>query len=214
MSKSYSLMADAVSGVSASGFALSGFIAVGLSLLIALIEIPSKSKSQLRACMGSPSFFYWLVLSFGNVVTTLLAWLAVVKIPASLMPFYPPLAAFFGVFGFETVLKNTNITMFDRGVLTIQNWIEKGANAAVAAAIAKQEDINEQEQDVLIKQLMKLSETEINTRILTKTGDPTAVTNLNAAATASSADPKLYKVFQLVLTLNRSERAALLTHKK
>ncbi len=47
------------------------------------------------------------------------------KLPESLKPYYFLFAPFFGVFGFETVLKNTNITMFDKGVLTIQTWIEK-----------------------------------------------------------------------------------------
>jgi hypothetical protein len=202
------LVADAISGLSATGFVWSLSIAVALSLLIAFIEIPSKSKSQFRACLVGSSFFYWLVLSFGNVITTLLASLAVAKLPASLALYYPLLTPFFGVFGFETVLKNTNITMFDKGVLTIKDWIDKAANVAVAAAIAKQEDLNEKERNVLITQLMKLSAKEINTRILTKLGSQ-AVGELDAAAKASAADPKLYKVFQLVSTLSRSERAAL-----
>jgi hypothetical protein len=210
---SNSLTADAASTLSPAAFAWSVGIAVALSLLIAFIEIPSKSKSQLRACLVSASASYWLVLSFGNVITTLLASLAVVKLPASLAPYYPVLTPFFGVFGFETVLKNTNITMFDKGVLTIQNWIEKASNAAVAAAIAKQEDIKESEDTMLVEKLMMLSEIEINTRVLRKMGDH-AVGDLDAAAKASSADPKRYKVFQLVSTLNRSERAALLRDKR
>lgn len=204
-------MADGIT-FSPSDFGLAIGIAIGLSLLIALIEIPSKSKSRFRACLGGSSFFYWLVLSFGNIITTLLASLAVVKLPASLAPYYPVLTPFFGVFGFETVLKNTNITMFDKGVLTIQNWIEKAANAAVADAIAKQEDLNEEDRDVLVKRLTRLSEIEINTRVLSKLG-PLAVGELDAAAKASAADPKLYKIFQLASTLSRSERAALLSKK-
>jgi hypothetical protein len=111
-------------------------IAIAASLFIALIEISSKAKTtKLRACLVGPSFFYWAVLSFGNTVTTLLASVAVVKLPTSLSDFYFLLSPFFGIFAFETVLKNTNITMFDKGVLTIQNWIDKALDAAAAAAI-------------------------------------------------------------------------------
>jgi len=84
---------------------------------------------------------------------------------------------------------------------------------AVAAAIRKQEDINQQEEEVLVEELMLLSEIEINTRVLDKMG-ANAVGELEAAAQASSADLKRYKIFQLVATLDRSERVALLRNKR
>ncbi len=110
--------------------------------MVALVEIPSRAKTNLASCFVAPSLTYVLVLCFGNVITTILAALAVVKMPASLAPYYFLLAPFFGVFGFETVLKNTNITMFDKGVLTIQTWIEKALEAA--AAIDKRDDAKEE----------------------------------------------------------------------
>lgn len=184
-------------------------IAVGLSLVIACIEIPSRSRSQLRACFVGPAFLYWLVLSFGNVITTLLASLAVVKMSPSLAPYYFILCPFFGVFGFETVLKNTNITMFDKGVLTIQNWIEKALNGAAAAAIDQQENLKQDAGSRLVTKLMALSEEEINTRVLHKMG-PGTVQELEAAAKASSANTKQYKILQLVAILTPSESAVLL----
>jgi len=138
--------------------------------------------------------------------------LAVVKLPTNIAPYYFVLSAFFGVFGFETILKNTNITMFDRGVLTIQNWIEKALNAAAAAAIDQQENLKREAETRLVDKLMELPEVELNTRILHKLG-PETVSKLEAAAKASSADSKLYKVLQLVATLTRSETAALLRTK-
>lgn len=184
-------------------------IAICLSLLIAFIEIANKSKAQLRACFVGASFLYCLVLCFGNVITTLLASLAVIKLPSNLSSYYFLFAAFFGVFGFETILKNTNITMFDKGVLTIQTWIEKALSAAAAAAIDKQEDYKEREVSQLVKKLMKLKDKEINVHVLQKMGKG-AVASLEAAAAESSADPKEYKVRQLVATLSRSEFVALL----
>jgi hypothetical protein len=135
-----------------------------------------------------------------------------VKLPTNIAPYYFVLSAFFGVFGFETILKNTNITMFDRGVLTIQNWIEKALNAAAAAAIDQQENLKREAETRLVDKLMELPEVELNTRILHKLG-PETVSKLEAAAKASSADAKLYKVLQLVATLTRSETAALLRTK-
>ncbi len=134
------------------------------------------------------------------------------KLPASLTAYYFVLSPFFGVFGFETILKNTNITMFDRGVLTIQDWIKKALDAAAAAAIDQEENLKGDEATRLVKKLMALPEEEINTRILHKMG-PNEVPKLEAAAKASSANTKLYKVLQLVATLTRSESAALLRTK-
>ena len=133
--------------------------------------------------------------------------------PASLSPFYFLLAPFFGVFAFEAILKNTNITMFDKGVLTIQNWIEKALSSAAAAAIDQEENFKQDEESLLVEKFMKLQETEINTRVLQKMGAG-AVQKLEAAAKGSSADPKEYKVRQLVATLARSERASLLRAKR
>ena len=138
-------------------------------------------------------------------MTTLLASTAIVGLPKTLLPFDYFLSACFGVFGFEVVLKNTNITMFDKGVLTIQNWIDKAKNAAVAEAIKTQEQMKSDENAKLVQKLMKLTDTEINTRILTKMGDGKAPA-LDVAASASGADPKLYKAYQLVTTMSDSER--------
>ena len=162
-------------------------IAITVSLFIALIEIPRKARTtKFRACLVGPSFFYWVVLSFGNTITTLLASVAVVKMPASLSNYYFLMAPFFGVFAFETVLKNTNITMFDQGVLTIQNWIDKGLDAAAAAAIDRQETIKQEEETRLVAKLMERTEKDINTRILNKMGAG-KVETLDAAAQASTA---------------------------
>jgi hypothetical protein len=199
--------------LSQSDFFWSIVIAIGLSVLVALVEIPSRAKTNLGSCFVAPTLTYVLVLCFGNVITTVLAALAVVKLPASLAPYYFLLAPFFGVFGFETVLKKTNITMFDKGVLTIQTWIEKALAAAAAAAIDKRDDAKEVAGSRLEETLMTLSELEINTRVLQKLG-PDAVKKLEQSARESSADTKRYKVLQLVAALTRSEAAALMQSRR
>lgn len=209
-------MSDAPSAPAPTGVVLSHndliwavVIAVLLSLLIACIEIPTRSKTRLLSCVVIESFFYFVVLSFGNAVTTVLASLAVVKMPDSLSPYGYILCPFFGVFGFETILKNTNVTMFDRGVLTIQNWIEKALNSAAGASIERDESLKQYRDDKLCKKIMTFTEEEINTRILNKLGSG-IVEKLDAAAKASGANTKQYKALQLVSSLNRSEGAALM----
>jgi len=61
----------------------------------------------------------------------------VTKMDPNLKPFYSIFAAFIGVFAFETILKNINVTVLDKGVLTIQVWIDKALTAAAAAAIVR-----------------------------------------------------------------------------
>ena len=186
-------------------------IAVVVSLVIALIEILRKSQvGNIKACLSGPSFLYFIILSFGNVVTTILAWQVVVTtIPPAVASYYYLFSAFFGVFGFEIILKNTNITMFDKGVLTIKEWTEKALDIAGAAAVAKQVTYKQIDESRLNSMLMRKSDTDINTRVLNKWGAG-KVDALNAEANASSADPKQYKVLQLIKDLSSSERSALL----
>ena len=175
-------------------------LAVAASFVIALIEVPTKAKTPLRQCFGWPSALYVALLSFGNVVTTLLASQAVDKLPLSLAPYYFLFAAFFGVFAFETVLKNTNITMFDKGVLTIQDWIEKALNFAAAASIDRLENLKDLEEKERFDELMKLPEKDLNTRILNQMGAG-VVPKLDAEAMSDGADSKQYKALRLASSM-------------
>jgi hypothetical protein len=56
---------------------------------------------------------------------------------------------------------------------------------------------------------MERTETNINTRVLTKMGAG-KVEALDIAAKASGADTKLYKIYQLITMLTSNERTALL----
>jgi hypothetical protein len=189
------------SALAASDLIKAALVAAGLSILIALIEIPRRAREQvpgvqLRACLSAASVLYCTVLVFGNVVTTLLASTAVVKLPTGLSPYYYLFAAFFGVFAFETVLKNTNITMFDKGVLTIQSWIEKALNSAITETVGKQNKLNEAAIERRAQQLMALDEIELNTRILNTLGEDVVI-RLEVAAKKSHASAKLYKALRL-----------------
>jgi hypothetical protein len=182
--------------------------AVAFSALMACVEIPNRSKVGLRACGVLPSLFYWLMLSIGNTVATALASIEVVKLPTTLSNVYWLFCAFFGVFAFEVIIKKTNITVLDQGVLTIKDWIDRALNGAAAAAIEQNESQKQKLENSVVEKLLKLAPADVNTQILNKMG-PGAVAKLDQAAADSSANAHQYKVLQLVKELSRSEIQAL-----
>jgi len=188
-------------------------IAVSVSFLLAAVEISADAKKPLRSCLVPQSFFYALLLAFGNIVSTLLAAVVVAAMPHSLAPYYFILAAFFGVFAFETILKNTNVTVLDKGVLTIQDWIQKARRAAAAAALERHVERTDLDKGRLAARLATIPETKLNTLIALKIlpgRGVNIVEQLDSAASANSADPQLYKAYALVEAVSRSEVIAFL----
>jgi hypothetical protein len=180
---------------------------------LAAIEISLEAKKPFRSCLVLQSFFYCCLLVFGNVVTTLLAGVLVAKMSPNLAPYYFIFAAFFGVFAFETILKNTNITVLDKGVLTIQDWINKARTAAAAATIERDIVRTDIERGKLATKLALIPDTKLNTFAALKLPPSTSaniVEQLEAAARANNADLKLYKAYALVTAVSRSEVLAFL----
>lgn len=126
--------------------------AVGLSLLIGVIELSYRSNAGLGACRSSAAVLYLLILSIGNAATTLLAAVTTAgffvsttttaSTPSQSAPLALPFRwfwyAFLGVFGFEALLQNMNLTFFGKGVLSISDWIGKARDNAVASAVVAQ----------------------------------------------------------------------------
>jgi hypothetical protein len=187
-------------------------IAIALSFVLAAIEISNESKKPLRSCLVFQSFFYCCLLTFGNVVTTLIATVLVTKMDPDLKPYYFIFAAFTGVFAFETILKNTNVTVLDKGVLTIQVWINKALTAAAAAAIERDIQRTNIENGKLAKRLSAIPEIDLNTFVALKLsgGSPSIVKQLDNAATTNNADRRLYKAYAIVTAVSRSEVASFL----
>lgn len=180
-----------------SEFWQAALLAVLASLLIALIEIPFRSKATVRACCGVTFWLYLGVIAFGNVVTSLIALtLLKASLPAGLENWHPLFAAFAGVFAFEAVLGNTNITVFDKGVLTIQDWVSKARDVAVEAAIARNVSMQRAVALATTERLMQLPEDKLNAHILQCFGAG-SVAALEEAAKANKSDSKYYKALEL-----------------
>jgi|SRR5579859_1393055 len=180
-------------------------IAIAFSFVLAAIEISSEAKKPLRSCIVASSFFYCCLLIFGNVVTTLMASILVAKMDARLAPYYFIFAAFFGIFAFETILKNTNVTVLDKGVLTIQIWINKALTAAAAAAIVRDLQRMNIQDGRLAQKLAGIPEIKLNTFVALKlsNGAPNIVATLDATAATNKADPRLYKAYAIVTAVPR-----------
>ncbi len=209
-------------------------LAAVFSILIGIIELQYISKSGFRPCLTGNSATYFTILLLGNIATTLTAGATSKNIvePASAFEssikqdspstaktkdinetkHWPPEQiefawfwfAFIGVFGFEALLQKINLTFDGKGVLTINDWIVKARNNAVASAIKAQADAEHERAQLLAQRLRTIPEDELNAHILTLLGK--SPLELDNAARAAAANPILYKA--LALAYGVPERAA------
>jgi hypothetical protein len=163
-----------------------------LTLVISLVEIPAKSKMGPKACYWNGSFpLYLLILSAGNCVAALFCS-QILTLSGQLVYFAAFLNGFFGVFAFQGIMSNTNITFLDKGVLTIEEWIAKARDYAIAAAIQKQARDEDETKNKIALELVALDEGTLDTYIDTKLGKP-EFDSITASAQTHDANRKLYK---------------------
>jgi hypothetical protein len=171
-------------------------IALPLSCLIVAIEITRSSGSSLRGICRGSTLLYLLIVSVGNIFTTFLAAATTSQqIPSGAAPkwfWY----AFLGVFGFEAILKNVNLTFAGIGVLSINDWIVKAKDAATADVIEAEVLRKEEEAVSLAKRLAHLSVQDLNAHVINILGTAELV-KLNSVATQGAADPQLVKALAL-----------------
>jgi hypothetical protein len=168
-----------------------------ITCLLAFVEIIYQSKATVRACPSWPFAFYGLTLLLGNIIAAVLAAVSInSKLPTSFAGWSPIVDVFAGIFAFETVMRNTNISFFDKGILTIQDWIGKARDPAVASALKKQIEIDRDVKVAAAGTLKELPEKDLNTYIATYLKD-VSVTDLENAADASGANRRLYKALEL-----------------
>jgi hypothetical protein len=169
--------------------------AVGLTLLISLIEIVSKSKTGFQAsCWNWYFLLYFVILTIGNSVAAIFSSM-VLKLSSQLDFLSPFLNAFFGVFAFEGVMSNTNITFLDKGVLTIQDWIGKARDNAIAVAVERQARRQQQDRNKIASALVEVDEGKLDTYMDKHLGRK-AFDSISAAAAKHGANAKLYKALE------------------
>jgi hypothetical protein len=85
--------------------------------------------------------------------------------------------------------------VFDKGVLTIQGWINKARDSAVEAAVSRSVRKGRDLALAAASRLLELPNDQLNTHILQSFGPGSVAPG--KAAQDDSADPKYYKALEL-----------------
>ena len=164
-----------------------------LTIIICLLEVFRGSKASLRACLGIPLLFYITIFITGNFIGTLLIFpILRDQIPGSLLEYMPFLSSFSAVFAFQGVISHANISLYENGVLTIEDWIKIAKDYATASAIERQVKIDN---DNVIRRadiIKTLPDGELNTYIANFSGSE-SIQQIETDAAQARADSSLYK---------------------
>ncbi len=185
-------------------------LAVLLTIILIAIEIPLVAKASLKASLSGPVFLYLGMFSLAHLFATMIAFVVLNEdqLGPDLTPFRPLMAAIAGVFAFRAVLRNTNITLYQKNVLTIEDWVDRARDFAVASAIAREAEINE---EYLVAAARKMSEYDVQTLNAWISVSLVAdVQELEEAAQKAKAEVKYYKALVLASELPRHRLRALL----
>lgn len=177
------------------------------TFIFVLGEVAFRAKSKIVACLTSATLIYGIISVFGN---TIAATMASKVLPDTLAdPWILSVgAAFAGVFSFELILSNTNISVFGKGLLNFDGWIGRARDYAVTAAMSAQIQHDTDSAVKLAEILRKLPERDLNTYVEQYCG-PGSVTKLAEAAELASADVSLYKALALATEKPDGARAVL-----
>jgi hypothetical protein len=104
--------------------------------------------------------------------------------------------AFLGVFAFEALLQNINITFVDRGVLSLRDWISKARDNAVAVAIEAHANADVKQAQQLATRLSTLSDDLLDTHVLNILGEARLIA-LRASISTHRVNSRLTKAFAL-----------------
>ena len=172
-------------------------IALLFTCIICFVEVPREAKASLRSCLVVPFLLFLLLRIIGNSLTTFLATPILSKYISTTYYWNGFLDAFAGVFAFEAVLSKTNITLFGKGVLTIEDWIAQAKQNAIARVLKNDtQRTDRRQQQVAVGLRDRYSEEELNTYLATYLGVGT-VAELERKAAESHANTKLYKALAL-----------------
>jgi hypothetical protein len=184
-------------------------LAVLFSATIGVIEVPHQSRTTPRDCATWQFAIYLLILAFGNSVTSLLALAFTGKFHVFESPLFVPLwSAVLGVFGFQAVLRNTNVTLFNQGILSLHEWTSKARDNAVASAIASNAHRGLSRIERVAHSLVYIPEADLNSAMFQHLG-PESVHDIEEAAARSNADRRLCKAYALAYSKPKESEAIL-----
>jgi hypothetical protein len=136
------------------------------SIIAGLVELQFRSKANLTSCFVGSSFLYIALLGFFNTLAaTVAASLLNNKLPGGTI-LTPMFYALFGVFAFQTVLTNTNVTIFEKGVLAFQEWTGKARDPAVTSVQQRRVQKENKRTTALANKLTKIDDGKLTTYVL------------------------------------------------
>jgi hypothetical protein len=171
-------------------------ISVLLSFLLAVIELSYESGRRGKALFCWESALYFLILSLGNGVATLSAPLLIEAAEAPSVFASPFGYAVVGVFGFNAVLRHVNVMLFNRGVLSINDWVSKSLDTATAAIVERGVTLEYERAQQIAQRLMTLPEDELDAHVVQALG-PDTLAELNARADDAGPNARLLKALTL-----------------
>lgn len=146
-----------------------------LTCILAYVEIIHESGKSGKALLCPETFAYLLVLALGNGISTLAAP-SILAASNLISQIQGPVWLWYGVigvFGFNAIIRYINITLFDQGVLSINEWVSKSKENATAAVIEKSVDLEHAEAQQIAQQLKNLPEDELDAQISQVLGSDT-----------------------------------------
>jgi hypothetical protein len=164
------------------GAGISVLISVPLTCLASLIEIRGRAIRRARederiftpmdvkACITSAFFLFLAATICINAAATILAFYQVGKWNPEFTEDIDWWAyfiyAFAGVFLFQVLAANTNVFLFNKGIGTVQNWVDEARDPAVSAAVEKHVRLETRLRHEIVEDLKNLiDEAELDTKL-------------------------------------------------
>jgi len=135
--------------------------------------------------------FFFAISALGNVTAALIA-----KDHFPILANNVYMQAFVGVFGFQGVIKNLNISFHDIGFLKINHWIQVAKSTALASVVEIKANAQIKRESDLAAKLKGLPLIALNSHVLTLLGSGISIT-LAQKAVAENADECEVKAYAL-----------------
>lgn len=177
-----------------------------ISLLLAAIEVMKEGQVDFRDCFQLPFFAYGFMLALGNVFTSLLGRYVLARMSGNdpaLAQWIPDektawiLAGFLGLFGFQMLIRNINVTVSGMDLLALEAWIQKARDNAVTRAQDLHTQIEHRQAVALAQDLRKIPRTDMNAYLAQHFG-PEFIGKLAESSQTADADEDLAKALALV----------------
>lgn len=181
------------------------------TFLLVIIQLLHGAGSSLRALATWHTLLYLLIFLLGNLVATILAVdLLSGQLDENVAVYAPFLQAFAGVFSFQFIIGNTNISLFQKDVLAINDWITQAKQVAIQKAIERQIELDDAALIINTNKLSRLEEEQLKLYLKTQLDED--IEHIENDAVDSNIATNKYKAMILASSLTQSQLKAILNN--